>query len=127
MSFSDQFFLALGITPSDRQQVSAFAERSGVPQARLRYYNDANVLPSGGDLARVLAVAGVKELELALAMGCLSRHTLNAIQAKAGAVAQLLEAPPLSDSQPEIAPSKPRITLETELGRLYSTRVIAWS
>jgi site-specific DNA-methyltransferase (adenine-specific) len=119
MSFSDQFFRALGITPGDRRQVNAFAERSGVPQARLRHYNDANVLPSGDDLPRVLATAGIKELELMLAMGRLSRDTLNAIQANAGAVAQLLEAPPLSDDQPETAPGEPRITLETELGRLY--------
>jgi site-specific DNA-methyltransferase (adenine-specific) len=90
-----------------------------VPVARLRHYNDANVLPSGGDLPRVLEAAGTSELQLMLAMGRLSRDTLNAIQANAAAVANLLEPPQPSDAQPETAANVPRVTLETELGCLY--------
>lgn len=62
MSFSDQFFRALNVAPSDRRQINAFAERSGVPVARLRHYDDANILPSGEDLPRVLAAAGARNL-----------------------------------------------------------------
>jgi site-specific DNA-methyltransferase (adenine-specific) len=75
MSFSDQFFRALGIAPGDRRQLNAFAERSGLPVSRLRHNNDGNILPSGDDLPRVLAAAGVTELELMLAIGRLSRET----------------------------------------------------
>ena len=119
MSFSDQFFRALGVDPGQRRQVAEFAVRSGVPPERLRHYNDANVLPTGDDLGRVLAAAGIKELELMLAMGRLSREVLSAIQANAGAVARLLEIPRTSRPEPGAAASAPRVTLETELGRLY--------
>ena len=119
MSFSDQFFRALDVAPGDRREINAFAERSGVPVARLRHYNDANILPSGEDLPRVLAAAGITELELMLAMGRLSRETLNAIQANAATVAKLLEPQPASDAQPQTATAAPRIALETDLGRLY--------
>jgi transcriptional regulator with XRE-family HTH domain len=93
MSFSDQFFRALGITPGDRRALNAFAERSGVPAARLRHYNSANALPSGDDLPRILAAAGVTELELMLSMGRLSHDALSALQANAKTIAQALEAP----------------------------------
>ncbi len=99
MSFSDQFFRAIGIAPNDRRQVAAFAATSGVPPDRLRHYNDANVLPSGDDLTRVLTAAGISELELILAMGRLTRETLNAIQANAATVARLIEVQRLSDAQ----------------------------
>lgn len=119
MSFSDQFFLALGIDPEQRRQLAEFAVRSGVPPARLRHYNDGNVLPTGDDLSRVLATAGITELELMLAMGRVSREVLSAIQANAGAVARLLETPRTSRPEPGAAASAPRVMLETELGRLY--------
>lgn len=119
MSFSDQFFRALGIDPAQRHQLAAFSARCGVSPARLRHYNDANVLPTGDDLTRVLATAGINELELMLAMGRLSRDTLNAIQANAGAVAKILEAPQPAEIQPKTAADAPRVTLETGLGRLY--------
>ena len=119
MSFSDQFFRAVGIDPAQRHQLAEFSTRCGVPPARLRHYNDANVLPTGDDLTRVLATAGITELELTLAMGRLSRDTLNAIQANAGALAKILEAPQPADVQPKTAADAPRVTLETGLGRLY--------
>lgn len=119
MSFSDQFYRALGITPGDRRQLNAFAARSGVPLARLRHYNDANVLPSGGDLPRVLEAGGISELELMLAMGRLSRDTLSAIQANAAVVAKLLQASQSADAQTETVVNAPRSALETALGRLY--------
>jgi site-specific DNA-methyltransferase (adenine-specific) len=119
MSFSDQFFRALGIDPGQRRHVSAFSARSGVPEERLRYYNDAIVLPTGDDLARVLAAAGITELELMLSMGRLSREVLNAIQANAGELARFLELHQPSRNESETVASAPRMTLETELGRLY--------
>lgn len=123
MSFSDQFFRAIGIAPNDRRQVAAFAATSGVPPARLRHYNDANVLPSGDDLTRVLTAAGISELELILAMGRLTRETLNAIQANAAAVARLIEVQRLSDAQADTQ-SKTGVdrsdpVLQTALGQLY--------
>lgn len=121
MSFSDQFFRALGITPGDRRALNAFAERSGVPAARLRHYNSVNALPSGDDLPRILAAAGITELELMLAMGRLSHAALSAIQANAKTIAQALKAPTASDatSAPDADRAAPKLTLQTSLGRLY--------
>jgi site-specific DNA-methyltransferase (adenine-specific) len=119
MSFSDQFFRAVGIDPTQRREVAEFSSRSGIPTERLRNYNDANLLPTGEDLTRVLAVANISDLELMLAMGRLSREVLNAIQANAGEVARLLETPQPSHAKPEPAAGAPRVTLETGLGRLY--------
>lgn len=119
MRFSDQFFRALGIDPAQRRDVAAFAVRSGVPPERLKHYNDANQLPTGNDLARVQAAAGITELELMLSMGRLSREVLHAIQANAGEFARLLEAHQPSPAEPETPIDTPRVALETELGRLY--------
>jgi site-specific DNA-methyltransferase (adenine-specific) len=119
MSFSDQFFRALGIDPTQRRQVAEFSARSGVPPERLRHYNDANAIPTGDDLSRVLAAAGITELELMLATGRLSREVLNAIQANAAGVARLVEASQPARATPEASTSAPRVTLETERGRLY--------
>lgn len=119
MSFSDQFFRAVGVDRGERRQLSAFATRSGVPAARLRYYNDTNVLPSGDDLSAILAAAGITELELMLAMGRLTREALVAIQANAARVARILESLPPPASPFEAATNPPQIALETDLGRLY--------
>jgi site-specific DNA-methyltransferase (adenine-specific) len=119
VSFSDQFFCALGIDPEQRRDITAFAARSGVPPQRLRHYNDANVMPTGDDLTRVLDAAGITNAELMLSMGRLSREVLNALQANAGAVARLLGALQSSHTQPETAAGAPRVALETELGKLY--------
>ena len=119
MSFSNQFFHALRIDPSERQQVKALAERTGIPLTRLRHYNDANLVPSGQDLERVLVVVGISELELMLAMGRLSREALTALQANAASVARTIEAiQPRNGVQEE--PEAPAILmLETDLGRLF--------
>jgi len=119
MSFSDQFFRAIGINPGQRRNLTELSTRSGVPPARLRHYNDANLLPSGDDLPRVLAAAGITELELMLAMGRLTRETLNTIQANAAAVARLIESAPPAQIQSEAPTGALRLTLETDLGRLY--------
>lgn len=119
MSFSDQFFRSLGIDPSQRQQVTAFAERTGVPLARLRYYNDANIVPSGDDLVRIIATSGTSELLLMLSMGRLSREMLNAVQANVAAVAKAIEAPHRPDCVRAGRELPPSLTLATELGGLY--------
>jgi site-specific DNA-methyltransferase (adenine-specific) len=119
MSFSDQFFCALGIDPSERRQVTTFSERSGIPLERLRYYNDANVIPSGEDLDRIIATSGTSKLMLMLSMGHLSREMLNDIQANATAVAKVIGAPHGPAPALKAPKPPPRVTLETELGRMY--------
>ncbi len=119
MSFSDQFFRALGIDPLERQQVKALAERTGISLARLRHYNDANLVPSGQDLERILWVAGISELELMLAMGRLSREALKALQTHAAQIARIIETTQSGIAVQEQPASPANLVLETELGRLF--------
>lgn len=102
----------------------ALAERSGVPVVRLPHYNDANLLPSGEDLERILAATGITEMELMLAMGRLSRATLSAIQSNAAAVAQAIGSAQAESSRTRTgceqpAAATPTQMLETNLGRLF--------
>lgn len=119
MSCSDQFFHTIGVVPHQRRGLAEFAARSGVQAERLRYYNEANVMPTGLDLRRILDAAGITELELMLAIGNLSREALNAIKANAGSVARLIESERSLQTQPEAATPTPKLTLETGLGKLY--------
>lgn len=119
MGFSNQFFRALSIDPSQRQQLLGLAECTGIPVARLRHYNDANLVPSGEDLDRVLAATGISGLELMLAMGRLSREVLNALQENAPAVARIIGGPQVLNGVEREFVAPPALVLETELGRLF--------
>ncbi len=119
MSFSNQFFHALGIDPGERQQVKALAERTGISFTRLWHYNDANLVPSGEDLERVLVAAGISELELMLAMGRLSREVLTALQANAGSVARIIAATQPGNGVQDESAVPVSLMLETDLGRLF--------
>jgi DNA modification methylase len=121
MGFSGQFFRALGVDPGKRGAVSQLSSRLGVPVSRLRYYNDTNVLPSGDDLDRILQVCGISEVELMLAMGRLSRQVLDALQAKAGVVADLIG----SLAPEESGGTGTNLVMETALGRLYKGDCVA--
>ncbi len=119
MGFSNQFFRALSIDPSQRQQLLGLSECTGIPVARLRHYNDANLVPSGEDLDRVLAATGISGLELMLAMGRLSREVLNALQENATAVARIIDTPQMLNGVEREFAAPPALVLETELGRLF--------
>lgn len=108
-------FRALGIDPRERGAIRALSRSSGVPVARLRHYNDANLLPSGEDLERIVAGRGVDPTALMLAMGRPSRDLLAALAANAREVAALI-------GRPAAAPPRdpcPRPEMQTGLGRLY--------
>lgn len=121
MGFSGQFFQAIGVGVDNRLALKDFAARSGVPLDRLRHYNTANVLPSGDDLKRILDAADIREVELMLAMGRLSKAVVDALQAKAGEISILIG----DIAQQPLRGSKPKLTLETPLGRLYKGDCIA--
>jgi site-specific DNA-methyltransferase (adenine-specific) len=116
MGFFGQFFRVLGVDPTDRRAIADLARRTGIEVARLRHYNDANVLPTGEDMGRVLATSGLREIELMLAMGRLSREALAALQPRAREIAALLEEVGCTSSAPPVAPPA---VLETGLGRLH--------
>lgn len=119
MGFSNQFFRVLKVDPTERSQLAVLADRTGIPVARLRYYNDANLLPSGEDLDRIQAATGVTGLELMLATGRLSRDALNAIQSNAEALAKIISSPQTPNTSEKASTALPTLVLETDLGRLF--------
>ena len=122
MGFSGQFFGAIGIAADNRAALGDFARHSGVPVDRLRHYNNANILPSGSDLERILEAAGIGEVELMLAMGRVSKAVLDAIQAKAGLVAEVIGELP----QNERPISDAKLVMDTRFGRLFEGDCISF-
>jgi len=115
MTPSHPFFSALGLAKHTPASVNALSQRTGIPIERLWYYNDHNILPTGGDLDAVCNAAAISEIELALRMGRISARLVELLQANAGEVAALL--PP---SLPAAADAgTPAVAFRTELGELY--------
>lgn len=117
MGYSNQFYSALGLNPSDRNHLSTFAKACGIETEKLKYYNDHNILPSGRDLEKILSHAKISEVFLRLKMGRLDKNTLDAIQKAAESIAEIIPARP-SDN-----PLNKKLTpdFKTRLGKLYQT------
>lgn len=116
MSYSDQFFKAIGVRAGRGGNLGKFAGSIGVPVDRLKFYNKHNVLPSGKDLKRILQASGISENLLKLKMGRLDKDILEAIQKHADEIAPLI-----SKHIPRIESPQTECTLEfqTKLGKLY--------
>lgn len=119
MGYSNQFYSALDIKPNSNKSIKSFSLKSGVPVARLKYYNERNILPSGLELDQTLEAAGITELMLRLEMGVLDRKTLNAIRAssndiKKAAENTLAENPNVREKKKKLKP-----VFKTRHGRLY--------
>ncbi|ABC29292.1 BamHI-like site-specific methyltransferase [Hahella chejuensis KCTC 2396] len=115
MSYSDQFFNAIGIS-GERGSVERFAKLSGVPAQRLKFYNHNNVLPSGSDLDRVIKGAGITELLLKLKMGRVDKSISDAIQFYADEISELLAR---YNPEAESPKTECKLEFETSLGKLY--------
>jgi site-specific DNA-methyltransferase (adenine-specific) len=116
MGYSDQFFKAIGVTAVKGEALANFAKKSGVSTAKLKYYNENNILPSGNDLDKVCKAANISELLIRLKMGRLDKDILEAIQEYADDL-----MPMLSKHVPSIESPLEACSLEftTKLGELY--------
>lgn len=117
MEFSNQFFKAVGITLANGEGgLRAFSRESGIPQKRLTYYNDNNILPSGGDLEKILAVTDVSEVEMKLKMGRFDKDIIEAIQLKSAEIAKIVNGKGYEgfESIKRFSPE-----FETKQGKLY--------
>lgn len=116
MGYSNQFFQALGIDHKSPKEIKAAAQKTGIPVARLNYYNKHNILPSGEDLQFITKTFGVSELELQLKTGRIDRATIELIQNNSEKVLNLIsqhvETPSLI-----IRETQPIFT--SSLGKLY--------
>jgi len=118
----DDFFEAIGIDATGRFATKRFADTTGISVSRLERYNDSNTLPSGLDLDRICAAAGLSPIELMLKMGVLDRRVLRGLKAKASEVFELIRDAiemPISQLEP------PAVVFQTDLGRLHQGDCLA--
>lgn len=116
MGYSDQFFQALGVSQGYGGNLAAVAKQCGIAAAKLKYYNEKNIIPSGCDLEKIEAATGITEMLLRLKMGRLNKDLIQAIQQYS---AELL--PILDNHKPLIESPLDDCNLEfqTDLGKLY--------
>lgn len=116
MSYSNQFFSAIGVRAGRGGNLTQFAQASGVPVERLNFYNGSNLLPTGKDLELVLKAAGISELMLKLKMGRLDSNILEAIQSSADSIFPILNEKIVAADAPR---SQCTLEFKTRLGKLY--------
>lgn len=122
MTYSNQFFKALGVDPSSTKAIKEAAKLTGIPVSRLSYYNEYNRLPTGNDLEVIGRCYGLSELELKLKTGRLDRATIEVIQKYADLIAEAGgNGDDVSASSKEIALSP---AFSTESGSLYGADCI---
>jgi len=115
MGYSNQFFKALGIDPDSRVDIQSAAKKTGIPFARLKYYNKKNVIPLGGDLTALEDEYAISELELMLKMGRLDHSVIEAIQNSSDEILKILS----KQSKPKVKLKKIEPVFTTSLGKLY--------
>lgn len=116
VSYSDQFFNAIGVKAGRGGTLKRFAEDCGISVDRLKYYNGHNLLPSGQDLDAITKAAGISALLLKLKMGRLDRELLDVLQACAEDISPILEQQSRPDAT-ETRESSP--VFKTRQGKLY--------
>ncbi|MEW6175585.1 MAG: site-specific DNA-methyltransferase [Pseudomonadota bacterium] len=121
MTYSNQFFQALGVDHHERRAIKALAVKTGIPLSRLNFYNQKNVVPSGADLACIEKKCGVSEVELRLKMGRLDRALVELLQNKSEQVYKVIN--PLISAVADSAVADKGANLSevfrTDLGKLY--------
>lgn len=116
VSYSDQFFKAIGVNQGRRGNLNKFSKLSEVSVRNLKFYNENNIVPSGKDLKRIIGVTGLSESLLKLKMGRLDKDLLIAIQNHADEIASIV------NQREEVAPKPSRKInpdFETSLGELF--------
>lgn len=116
MTYSNQFFSALGIDHTSTKDIKEAAKRTGIPVSRLNHYNKTNTIPTGYDLKTIESCYGVSELELKLKTGRLDRATIELIQQHTEVI---LKATRENKDRPPSAKGELTPSFSTELGALY--------
>lgn len=118
MERSNAFFEAFGIDAGDSKGVTGFAQKTGIPVAKLRYFNEHHILPSGVELEKILQSTGITKLKLMLMLGRYDHTLFQALCDNADVIADLI-----SVDKPKHVVRNKSITpeFETDLGKLYHT------
>jgi site-specific DNA-methyltransferase (adenine-specific) len=112
MNHSDGFLRTIGIEFD--VALRQFSEKSGVSVQALKYYDEANLVPSGRDLLAIIKTARISEFELMLKMGRLDRRLTTLLQSHAEEIYELIKN---GFAEPEGKQLDP--VFHTSLGRLY--------
>lgn len=118
MGYSNQFFEAIGVDSNSRSDLKKVVKDTGIPLARLKYYNQKNILPTGKDLESLETVLSVSELELQLKMGRLDHNVLNSIQKNAEKLKELIQDDYEQDKE-SLALGSIKLAFETKFGKMY--------
>ncbi|KEK27056.1 MULTISPECIES: DNA-methyltransferase [Shewanella] len=124
MSYSNQFFKAIGVNIEIKSSLKNISKKIGVPVERLKFYNETNTLPSGHDLEAINSYLGVSELNLMLKMGRLDQATLEAIQKNSDELIKII-ANDYEDSKIKVNAGSVELKFETNLGRMYQGDCLA--
>jgi site-specific DNA-methyltransferase (adenine-specific) len=103
-----------GAKPSD---LRAFAERTGIPLARLRIYLDQEILPPSPDLETLCASAGISTTAVKLALGKIDREVATRLANKYAQIAEMIDEPESTPSCKQPLVFTPEF--ETQLGRVF--------
>jgi len=124
MSYSNQFFLAIGVEPITKAKIAEASKKLSIPVEKLKYYNDRNILPSGGDLEAIQVILGVSKLELMLKMGRLDQAVLESIQSNANQLLSIISND-YTKAKNSIQPAEAQLAFETKLGKMYQGDCLA--
>ena len=116
MTYSNQFFQALGVDHRVKPEIKALAAKTGIPLSRLNFYNHKNVVPSGCDLASITENCGVSETQLRLKMGRLDRALIELIQNSSDQVLKVINPSSITEKSES---SNVEDVFRTQLGKLY--------
>jgi site-specific DNA-methyltransferase (adenine-specific) len=124
MSYSNQFFKAIGIDPAVKSSIGSVSKKIGVPIERLKFYNETNTLPSGRDLEAINSVLGISELSLMLKMGRLDHSILEAIQNNSEEVLKIISSD-CKIYKNQINVGDAELKFATALGKMYQGDCLA--
>jgi site-specific DNA-methyltransferase (adenine-specific) len=117
MGYSDQFFRSLDVDPSSKSEIGKLSKKTGIPVARLRYYNEGNIVPSASDMTRIETTVGVYELDLSVRMGRLDHATTELLQEHASEILEIIGHHRRHSHEPLLEDLLP--VFKTDYGQLY--------
>ena len=118
-SHLDRFFSALDIDAGDLAKIREFSDKTGVSVSALRYYNEANIIPSGHDLSAILKETDISKMELMIRMGIHDRRLTIALLKHADEICSLLKREAESGASKSMKCLSP--VFKTALGKLYQS------
>ncbi|EAA7555039.1 site-specific DNA-methyltransferase [Salmonella enterica] len=120
MSYSDQFFKALGVVDVSAKSYNEISKLTKIPTDRLKYYNQRNIMPSGKDLSILCEEFNISPVYFQLMMGHMDMHTLELIQENASFIYEKILSPNITVTGESSFEKDFELVLQTKNGELYN-------